>query len=69
MALLSDQVAIDMADVLKRILRNSDGTNLEAIPQQQRDLRIDRSHWNVNDRSKTQFLPWIIRHWISDCIT
>jgi hypothetical protein len=62
-ALFSDQVATDTTDVLQRILRNSDGTNSEAIPRQQRDPRIDRSHWNDDDRSKTQFLLWIIRPW------
>ena len=62
-ALFSDQVATDTTDVLKRILRNSDGTNSEAIPRQQRDPRIDRSHWNDDDRSKKQFLLWIIRPW------
>jgi hypothetical protein len=62
-ALFSDQVTTDTADVLKRILRNSDGTNSEAIPRQQRDPRIDRSHWNDDDRSKKQFLLWIIRPW------
>jgi hypothetical protein len=64
-ALFSDQVATDTTDVLQRILRNSDGTNSEAIPRQQMDPRIDQSHWNDDDRSKTQFLLWIIRPWDS----